>query len=35
MKEDGMGKICSIVYQIEVRGLEFPVGIAYMWGFLC
>jgi len=35
MKEDGIGKVCSIVYQIQGRGLEFPVGIANMWLFLC
>jgi hypothetical protein len=24
------GEVCSIVYQIQGRGLEFPVGIAYI-----
>lgn len=30
-----MGKVCSVVYQIQGRGLEFPVDIAYMRFFLC
>jgi len=30
-----MGKVCSIVYQMQGCGFEFSVGIAYMWFFLC
>jgi len=30
-----MGKVCSIIYQIQGRGLEFAVDIAYMRVFLC